>query len=66
MGQFFFSFTINELFKYGSCCHGSVNVMCVLLNKLFGLRYFPADWSQGSIVPLHTQRILMMLVAIEV
>ena len=29
------------------------NVICVLFNKLFDLRYFPADWSEGFIVPLH-------------
>jgi len=44
---------LNELFRYGSCCYGFVNVLCVLLNKLFDLRYFPADWSEGFIVPLH-------------
>ena len=25
----------------------------MLFNKLFDLRYFPADWSEGFIVPLH-------------
>ena len=40
---------LNEFFNYGSCCNGFVNVICVL----FDLRYFPADWSKGFIVPLH-------------
>ena len=35
---------LNEFFKYGSCCNVFVNVICVLFNKLFDLRYFPADW----------------------
>ena len=37
-----------------------------LLNKLFDLRYFPADWSEGFIVPLHKKGILMMFVTIDV
>jgi len=44
---------LNEFFKYGSCCNGFMNVICVLCNMLFDLRYFPADWSEGFIVPLH-------------
>jgi len=44
---------LNEFFKYSSCCNGFVNVICVLFNKLFDLRYFLADWSEGFIVSLH-------------
>lgn len=40
-------------FKYGSCCENFVNIICVLFNKLFDVRYFPEDWSEGFIVPLH-------------
>ena len=43
-----------------------VNVICVLFNKLFDLRYFPAGYSEGLIVPLHIKGILMMLVSIAV
>jgi len=53
---------LNEFFKYGSCCNGFVNVIRVLFNKVFDSRYFPADWSEGFIVPLHKKGILMMLV----
>jgi len=44
---------LNEFFKYDYCCNGFVNVICVLFNKFFDLRYFPADWSEGFIVSLH-------------
>jgi len=53
---------LNEFFKYCSCCYGFVNVIRVLFNKVFDSRYFPADWSEGFIVPLHKKGILMMLV----
>ena len=28
-------------------------MLCVFFNKLYDLRYFPSEWSEGFIVPLH-------------
>ena len=55
---------LNVLFNYGSCCNGFMNVTCVLFNKMFNLRYFSADWSEGFIVPLNKKRTLMMSIEV--
>ena len=44
---------LNEFFKYGSCCNTFINVLSCLFNNMFYLRYFPIDWAEGLIVPLH-------------
>jgi len=32
-----------------------VKIIDVLFDRLFDLRYFPVDWSEGFIMPLHKQ-----------
>jgi len=42
---------INEFFKYG--INNLLNYLSKLFNKIFNLNYFPQNWSNGFIIPLH-------------
>ena len=42
---------INEFFIYGKEILGTT--LLILFNKLFGMGYFPKEWSEGFIIPLH-------------
>ena len=42
---------INEFFIYGKDILSTT--LLILFNKLFGMGYFPKEWSEGSIIPLH-------------
>ena len=42
---------INEFFIYGKEILSTT--LLILFNKLFGMGYFPKEWSEGFIIPLH-------------
>ena len=42
---------INDFFIYGKEVLGTT--LLILFNKLFGMGYFPKEWSEGFIIPLH-------------
>ena len=42
---------INEFFIYGKEILNTT--LLILFNKLFGMGYFPKEWSEGFIIPLH-------------
>jgi len=46
-------FLINEFFKYGIESNQLISALCNLFNTIFDLRYFPEEWTEGFIVPLH-------------
>ena len=48
---------LNEFFKYGSSVDSFNNVLCSLFNKLFDTGYFPSEWSEGYVVPLHKREM---------
>ena len=42
---------INEFLYYGN--ESLLNTLHVMFNNIFKIGYFPAQWSEGLVVPLH-------------
>ena len=42
---------INEFLINGK--HILTNTLCKLFNKIFEIGYFPDEWSEGYVIPLH-------------
>lgn len=48
---------LNEFLIYGK--HVLTPILCNLFNKIFESGYFPEDWSEGHIIPLHKKGSLI-------